>query len=171
MLKKILSWPKKGWLWLTKMKTALVLLFLLALAAIPGALLPQRSLNEGKVAEYIDANGKTAEVFDKLQLFDVFSSTWFVAIYVLLFISLVGCILPRSIDHYKALRSSPPPAPKRLDRMPYHYSGTVDESVEDVQKSLREEFKGWNVNEVDKDDDRAGAWSMSRRRATARLRT
>ena len=84
MLKKILSWPKKGWLWLTKMKTALVLLFLLALAAIPGALLPQRSLNEGKVAEYIDANGKTAEVFDKLQLFDVFSSTWFVAIYVLL---------------------------------------------------------------------------------------
>lgn len=161
MLKKILSWPKKGWQWLTKMKTALVLLFLLALAAIPGALLPQRSLNEGKVAEYIDANGKTAEVFDKLQLFDVFGSTWFVAIYVLLFISLVGCILPRSIDHYKALRSSPPPAPKRLDRMPYHYSGVVDESVEDVQKTLREEFKGWNVNEVDKDNDRAGAWSMS----------
>ena len=35
------------------MRTALVLLFLLALAAIPGALLPQRSLNAGKVDEYI----------------------------------------------------------------------------------------------------------------------
>ena len=31
------------------MGTALVLLFLLALGAVPGALLPQRSLNAGKV--------------------------------------------------------------------------------------------------------------------------
>ena len=102
----ILGLPKRAWQWLTKMKTALVLLFLLAFAAIPGALLPQRSLNQDKVADYIAANGTTAEVFDKLGLFDVFSSSWFMAIYVLLFISLVGCILPRSWDHYQALRLS-----------------------------------------------------------------
>ena len=35
------------------MGTALVLLFLLALGAMPGALLPQRSLNEFKVEQYI----------------------------------------------------------------------------------------------------------------------
>ena len=93
MLKNILALPRKGWQWLTKMKTALALLFLLAIAAIPGALLPQRSLNEDKVTKYIDANGKTAEVFDKLSLFDVFSSTWFAAIYVLLFVSLIGIAL------------------------------------------------------------------------------
>ena len=39
----------KGWRALTSMGTALVLLFLLALGAVPGALLPQRSLNESKV--------------------------------------------------------------------------------------------------------------------------
>lgn len=93
MLRRILAWPKKGWQWLTKMKTALVLLFLLALAAVPGALLPQRSLNRGNVVEYIQANGTTAKIFDKLGLFDVFSSGWFAAIYMLLMISLVGCIL------------------------------------------------------------------------------
>lgn len=161
MLKNILALPRKGWQWLTKMKTALALLFLLAIAAIPGALLPQRSLNEGKVTKYIDANGKTAEVFDKLGLFDVFSSTWFAAIYVLLFVSLIGCILPRSVDHYKALRSSPPPAPKVLSRMPYHVSGHVDQSADEVKDYLRREFKGWNVAEIAPDKDRAGRWSMS----------
>lgn len=161
MLKQILSLPKKGWQWLTKMKTALVLLFLVAIAAVPGALLPQRSLNQGEVADYIEANGKTAEVFDKLYLFDVFSSPWFTAIYVLLFVSLVGCIIPRSWDHYKALRTNPPAAPKRLTRMPRHVEGDVELSEEDVQKQLVKGFKGWNVHVATPEKDRAGKWSMS----------
>ena len=66
------------------MRTALILLFLLALGAIPGAILPQRSLNQEKVDTYIADNGKLGQIYDKLQLFDVFSSTWFTAIYVLL---------------------------------------------------------------------------------------
>ncbi len=44
---------RNTWRALTSMGTALVLLFLLALGAVPGALLPQRSLNAGKVAEYL----------------------------------------------------------------------------------------------------------------------
>ena len=91
------------WNWLTSMRTALILLFILAFAAVPGALLPQRSLNKDKVDQYLAANGKTAEIMDKLQLFDVFSSVWFVAIVALLLISLVGCIIPRTIDHYLSL--------------------------------------------------------------------
>lgn len=161
MLKKILGIPKAGWQWLTKMRTALVLMVLLALAAVPGALLPQRSLNKDKVAEYISANGKTAEVFDKLQLFDVFSSTWFAAIYVLLFVSLIGCILPRSWDHYKALRTAPPRAPKVLSRMPNHVAGDVPHDEDKVKAALRKEFKGWYFNEVEAKDDRAGKWSLS----------
>lgn len=81
---------RRAWNWLTSMRTALILLFILAFAAIPGALLPQRSLNQTKVADYIAANGTVAQVMDKLQLFDVFSSTWFLAIFTLLLISLVG---------------------------------------------------------------------------------
>lgn len=158
---RIVDWPKRGWLWLTKMKTALVLLFLLAIAAIPGALLPQRSLNESKVLDYINANGKTAQVFDKLGLFDVFSSPWFTAIYVLLVLSLIGCILPRTWDHYKALRTHPPMAPKRLTRMPHSVSGEVEVDESTAQKRVREMFKGWNVRETPAEDDRGGHWSIS----------
>jgi len=46
-----LALTRNTWRTLTSMGTALVLLFLLALAAIPGALLPQRNLNEAKVAD------------------------------------------------------------------------------------------------------------------------
>ena len=43
---------RNAWRGLTSMRTALVLLFLLALAALPGALLPQRSLNQHLVDQY-----------------------------------------------------------------------------------------------------------------------
>ena len=168
MLKTILSGPKSLWQWLTKMKTALVLMVLLALAAVPGALLPQRSLNRDNVDKYMEANGRTAEIFDKLQLFDVFSSTWFAAIYVLLFISLIGCILPRSWDHYKALRSAPPRAPKVLKRMPNFVEGDLDASPEEVQRRLKKEFKGWQCNAVQPEDDRVGKWSLSAERGYLR---
>ncbi|MDO3637417.1 cytochrome c biogenesis protein ResB, partial [Mycolicibacterium arseniciresistens] len=98
------------------MGTALVLLFLLALAAIPGALLPQRSLNESKVAEYIAARPTLGPLLDRLQAFDVFSSFWFTAIYALLFISLVGCLTPRLFEHIRSLRAVPVPAPRNLGR-------------------------------------------------------
>src|SRR3546814_21031375 len=77
------------------MSTALVLRFLLALAALPGAMLPQRNLNVQKVSQYIAAQPTLGPLFDKLELFDVFSSFWFTAIYVLLFLSLIGCLVPR----------------------------------------------------------------------------
>ena len=39
----------------------------------------------------------------KVQAFDVYSSVWFSAIYILLFISLVGCVIPRTTHHIRAL--------------------------------------------------------------------
>ncbi|MDO5507247.1 MAG: cytochrome c biogenesis protein ResB, partial [Corynebacterium casei] len=80
-MKNIRTWLRRAWHWLTSMRTALALLFLLALAAIPGSLLPQRDLNETNVNEFIASNGRVAEIYDKLQLFDVFNSTWFTAIF------------------------------------------------------------------------------------------
>jgi len=50
-MSRLFAIARNTWRTLTSMGTALVLLFLLALAAIPGALLPQRSLNEGKVEQ------------------------------------------------------------------------------------------------------------------------
>lgn len=107
----VLGRLRAGWRALTSMGTALVLLFLLALGAVPGALLPQRSLNESKVDGYLRENPVLGKVFDRLQLFDVFSSFWFTAIYALLFISLVGCLTPRIVEHMRSLRAVPVPVP------------------------------------------------------------
>ncbi|EUA52445.1 resB-like family protein [Mycobacterium xenopi 4042] len=93
------------------MGTALVLLCLLALGAIPGALLPQRKLNAGKVDEYLTAHPLLGPWLDRLQMFDVFGSFWFTAIYVLLFVSLVGCLTPRTIEHVRSLRATRWPHP------------------------------------------------------------
>lgn len=71
---KLWALIRNTWRTLTSMGTALVLLFLLALAAIPGALLPQRSLNAAKVDEYLVEHPTIGPWLDRVQGFDVFSS-------------------------------------------------------------------------------------------------
>ena len=149
------------WHWLTSMRTALILLFILAFAAIPGALLPQRSLNKDKVDQYLAANGTTGKIFDKLQLFDVFSSFWFIAVVVLLLISLVGCIIPRTIDHYKAMKTPPAKAPLRFSRLPHNDEAVVDMPVEEVSERVRQRLGKWFLTETPADQDRAKALSFS----------
>ncbi|MCU1587774.1 MAG: ResB family protein, partial [Frankiales bacterium] len=101
-----------GWRQLTSMRTALLLLFLLALGSVPGGFLPQRRINPLRVNQYLVDHPRLGPLLDRLSLFDVFSSTWFAAIYLLLFISLVGCVLPRSRLHLRAMRSQPPTVPR-----------------------------------------------------------
>jgi cytochrome c biogenesis protein len=102
------------------MRTALLLLLLLAIAAVPGSVFPQRSADPNGVTQYFDNNPQVAPVLDAIQLFDVYTSAWFSAIYILLFISLIGCVVPRTGVHWKNLRSTPPAAPKLFSRMPSH---------------------------------------------------
>jgi cytochrome c biogenesis protein len=114
LLTRLLRW----WRQLTAMRTALVLLFLLAVASIPGSLLPQRSLSRNSVSQYFADHPTLAPWLDRLFLFDVFSSPWFAAVYLLLFISLIGCVLPRAVEHARALVQPPPAAPRHLHRLP-----------------------------------------------------
>ncbi|NJC23388.1 cytochrome c biogenesis protein [Arthrobacter pigmenti] len=109
-----------AWTQLTSMRTALFLLLLLAVAAVPGSLFPQRPANPAVVTQYIQDNPETGPILDWFQLFDVYSSIWFSAIYLLLFISLIGCVIPRAIAHGRAWRSKPPRTPKRLSRLPVY---------------------------------------------------
>ena len=99
---------RKGWRRLISMRTALILLFLLAIAAVPGSLLPQRPLNPTKTDSYIATHGAWGKFLDHLGMFDVFASVWFGAIYLLLFISLIGCLIPRIRQHAKAIRQERP---------------------------------------------------------------
>jgi cytochrome c biogenesis protein len=105
------------WRQLTSMRTALVLLLLLALAAVPGSLVPQRSSDPNGVLQYQARDPEGFAILDALGLFSTFSSPWFAAIYLLLFVSLIGCIIPRSKHHFDALRARPPKTPARLSRL------------------------------------------------------
>ncbi len=112
------GWLRWGWRTLTSMRTALVLLLLLALASIPGSVFPQRGTDAAAVEDYLAARPGLGAWLDRFGMFDVFAAPWFAAIYLLLCVSLIGCIIPRSYDFFKAARMPPPPAPSRLSRMP-----------------------------------------------------
>jgi len=126
------------WCWrqLTSMRTALILLLLLGIAAIPGSLFPQRSQNPIKVKQYFSDNPMLASWLDRLSFFNVYSSPWFSAIYLLLFISLIGCVLPRSIGHLKAIGAVPTITPKYLDRME-HFTEIKKVDLDLVEAKLR----------------------------------
>ena len=111
-----------SWRQLTSMRTALILLLMLGVAAIPGSLIPQRTQNPMKVSEYFKNSPDLSRWMDRFALFDVYGSPWFSAIYILLFISLIGCVLPRTIEHFHAARALPPATPKNLERMEHHAS-------------------------------------------------
>ncbi|CAH0190840.1 Cytochrome c biogenesis protein Ccs1 [Microbacterium oxydans] len=111
------GWLRWGWRQLTSMRTALVLLLVLAIAAIPGSIFPQRMADPNGVSQWQRDNPDIFPILDGLKLFDVYLSPWFSAIYLLLFASLVGCVIPRIRHHAKALRARPPRTPARLQRL------------------------------------------------------
>ena len=143
VLLRLLALMRNTWRTLTSMGTALVLLFLLALAAIPGALLPQRSLNEFKVEQYIVEHPTIGPWLDRLQAFEVFSSFWFTSIYALLFISLVGCLTPRLIEHARSMRATPVAAPRNLSRLPKHHEATATGDLDALAAAVSGRLRGW----------------------------
>ena len=115
--RELLRW---AWRQLTSMRTALILLLLLALAAVPGSVVPQERVDSLGASQWRDSHETLTPVYEKLGLFDVYGSPWFAAIYLLLVVSLVGCIVPRSYHYLRAARAEPPPAPRNLSRLPDH---------------------------------------------------
>ena len=114
----LIGWLRWLWRQLTSMRTALVLLFLLAVASVPGSVLPQRGIDPAAVTNYYTAHPALAPVLARLSLFSVFAAPWFAAIYILLFVSLAGCVLPRTFRLVGSARQQPPPAPRNLARLP-----------------------------------------------------
>ncbi len=123
----IFGWLRWGWRQLTSMRTALILLFLLAAGSVPGSLLPQDGTNPEGVTQYYASHPSLARVLGDLSLFNVFGAPWYAAIYLLLFVSLVGCVLPRTLHMLGSARQPPPRAPRHLDRLPFavSYATTV----------------------------------------------
>ncbi|MGW0393552.1 cytochrome c biogenesis protein ResB [Streptomyces sp. NPDC003042] len=133
----VIGWARWFWRQLTSMRVALILLFLLSLGSIPGSLIPQTQVDAMKVAEWKDTHEFWVPFAEKLQLFDVYSSVWFSAIYILLFVSLIGCIVPRTWQFVGQLTGRPPGAPRRLDRMPAYTTWRTDKAPQEVLASAR----------------------------------
>ena len=143
------SMPRLGpigwlrWLWrqLTSMRTALILLMMLALGAIPGSLIPQNRIDPSKVTTFAEDHPNLTPWVRHFDGFNVYGSPWFSAIYILLFVSLIGCVVPRTRQQFKTLRAHPPKAPRRLERMPAfartYTTATPDEVLAAARKVLR----------------------------------
>ena len=131
------------WIWrqVTSMRTALILLLLLALAAVPGSIVPQSGVDALKTSNWQDDHPKLTPIYEKLGLFSVYDSAWFSAIYILLMLSLVGCIVPRTFHYWRGMRAQPPAAPRNLTRLPdhaaYHTAEDPDAVLERARTVLR----------------------------------
>jgi cytochrome c biogenesis protein len=167
----VVGWLRWAWRQLTSMRVALLLLMLLAVAAVPGTVFPQRAQDPDKVATYLSDHPDLGPLLDRLGFFGVYSSVWFSAIYLLLFVSLVGCILPRSRTHLRAMRGRPPRAPRRFDRFPAQASAELDGAPQEVAARAAAALGGprwWRRFRVDVRDEGRGAWSVAAERGYLR---
>ena len=162
-LRELLRWT---WRQLTSMRTALVLLLLLALVAIPGSVIPQEDVDSLKTTQWQDNHPQLTPIYERLGLFDIYQSPWFAAIYLLLMVSLVGCFVPRIGVYWRALRSQPPATPRRLDRLSDHASYRTDLAPEEVLDRARTALGRYRVRVTEGED--AGARSISAERGYLR---
>jgi cytochrome c biogenesis protein len=128
------------WRTLRSMRTALILLLLIAVASIGGSLLPQVPNSPERVADYLVAHPFWGEVFWRAGLFDVFGSWWFTLLTVLLFTSLVACLIPRSRAMVRAIGQRPIQA-REIDTFRHYAERTVPmpprDAAEAVERVLR----------------------------------
>lgn len=138
-------WLRWAWRQLTSMRVALLLLLFLAVAAIPGSLVPQRAHAPAGVTRILTDYPTLGAWMDRFGFFNVYSSPWFMAVYSLLFISLIGCIIPRTKQHVAALRSAPPRVPSRLTRFAEYRAFETDtapaEVLEQVRRTIRWRYR------------------------------
>ena len=102
------------------MRTALLLLLLLALAAIPGSVLPQRGTAPCAAVRHERTHPALVPALDRLGLFEVYSAPWFAAIYLLLLVAMAGCVLPRCRRLWTAADARPRAEPVRSAGRPGH---------------------------------------------------
>lgn len=137
----LIGWLRWMWRQLTSMRVALILLFTLSLAAIPGSLIPQHS-DAFKVEAFRKTHPGMSPVYDRLGMFHVYSSPWFSAIYILLFVSLTGCIVPRTWQFVGQLRAKPPAAPRHLTRLPAYSTWRTEAAPEQVLEAAHKALRG-----------------------------
>jgi cytochrome c biogenesis protein len=131
---------RQAWREYRSMRTALVLLVVLAAASILGSLFPQEGLSPQRVDQYFADHPALAPVLERLGLFDVFGSAWYMAIYLALLGALVACLVPRTRALYRVLRSRPPRGgdlTRYRTKASFLTPATPDQAMEVARRVLR----------------------------------
>lgn len=124
------------WRTLRSMRTALILLLVVAIASVFGSLVPQVGVARGAVLRLYADHPTVAQVYEALGLFDVYGSWWFTTTYVLLLISLASCLIPRTRALRRGLGLRPQPM-RDLDGMRHFAEATVSLPPERVLERAR----------------------------------
>jgi cytochrome c biogenesis protein len=102
-----------GWRWLTRMRTALYLLGALAFQTFVATIVPQEPNVPATVASWRAGEGgpgrTVSAVLDALGAYDVYGSALFLALLLLLVVSLTACMIPRVRAWVRLVRRSQPP--------------------------------------------------------------
>jgi cytochrome c biogenesis protein len=128
------------WRTLRSMRTALLLLLVVAVASVFGSLVPQIGVNRAAVIDLFVERPTLARIYDAIGLFDVYGSWWFTLVYALLLISLTSCLLPRTRAAWRARRQRAQPV-RELEGM-RHFAeaalpGSPESSLERARSVLR----------------------------------
>jgi cytochrome c biogenesis protein len=107
-----------AWRWLTRMRTALYLLGVLALLTVVATAVPQEPNVPSTVGRWLTGEegpgAGVARALDAVGAFDVYGSAAFLALTMLLFISLTACLIPRIKAWVRLVRTSKPPLVRHL---------------------------------------------------------
>lgn len=135
------------WRWLTRMRTAVIMLFVLAAASSVGSFLPQRPVNELAVLRWKALRPVLGDTFEMLGLFDVYGAPWFMAIYLLIVVSLVGCLTKRYRAFLRVVRSAPKPGGSASQS----FTGVTGLSPDDARSRVRSLLRKrrWRIAETE----------------------
>lgn len=145
---------KKNTLWsfFSSVKLAIALLIIISIASILGTIIPQQGAADDFIRRLSPA---MVSVFDKLQLFDIFHSLWFLILIVLLSVNLIVCSLNRFPTHWKLFHHrSDPDAGDSFENLPADRIILVERSLqketESIDSLLKKRYKGVRRKDTEK---------------------
>ena len=145
---------KKNTLWsfFSSVKLAIALLIIISLASILGTIIPQQEAADTLISRLSPG---MVSVFDKLQLFDIFHSIWFLGLLFLLSVNLIVCSLNRFPASWKRFRAISTPTEPALfkdlhtDRVILREVQVEGETAR-IESLLKKKFKKVERRDTDK---------------------
>jgi len=141
------------WQFFASVKLALLVLFLIAVTSIIGTVIPQKEAAQFYLANF---GPTTAQIFQILDIPDMYNSWWFLALLFLLAFNLVICSIDRFPGVWKQVKSDGLAVPvDRISKMSNRVSWTVDSPPSETAVSITDLLKSKGFKAASKTADGA----------------